>query len=152
MDFSLWWINGKDSSCNAGDAVSTSGLGRSPGGGNGNPLQNSWLGNLTDRGAWSRILAWEISQTEEPGGLQSIMLQRVGHNLATKQQNPKARAHKTDQKHSKICLWLKEFNDLLKKVNSTKNMIGWPWWIFCHLFSNETIWVAMGGKAYNHIS
>ena len=52
----------------------------------------------------SRILGWEISQTEEPGGLQSIMLQRVGHNLATKQQNPKARAHKTDQKHSKICL------------------------------------------------
>ena len=53
----------------------------------------------------SRILAWEISQTEEPGGLQSIGLQRVGHNLATKQQqNSKARAHKTDQKHSKICL------------------------------------------------
>ena len=32
------------------------------------------------------ILAWEIPQTEEPGGLQSMGLQRVGHNLATKQQ------------------------------------------------------------------
>ena len=28
------------------------GLGRSPGGGNGNPLQCSCLGNLMDRGAW----------------------------------------------------------------------------------------------------
>ena len=28
----------------------------------------------------SRILAWEIPWTEEPGGLQSIGLQRVGHD------------------------------------------------------------------------
>ena len=34
----------------------------------------------------SCILAWEIPWTEEPGGLQSMGLQRVGHNLATKQQ------------------------------------------------------------------
>ena len=34
----------------------------------------------------SSILAWRIPWTEEPGGLQSIGLQRVGHNLATKQQ------------------------------------------------------------------
>ena len=33
----------------------------------------------------SSILAWEISQTEEPGGLQLMGLQRVGHDLATKQ-------------------------------------------------------------------
>ena len=30
------------------------------------------------------ILAWEIPPTEEPGGLQSIGSQRVGHDLATK--------------------------------------------------------------------
>ena len=30
----------------------------------------------------SSILAWEIPWTEEPGGLQSMGLQRVGHNLA----------------------------------------------------------------------
>ena len=58
MDFSLWWISGKDSACNAGDAVSTPGMGRSPGGGNGNPLQNSCLGNLTDRGAWGATVHW----------------------------------------------------------------------------------------------
>ena len=34
----------------------------------------------------SRILAWEIPWTEEPGGLQSTGLQRVRHNWATKQQ------------------------------------------------------------------
>jgi len=35
--------------------------------------------------AHSSILAWEIPWTEEPGGLQSIRLQRVGHELVTKQ-------------------------------------------------------------------
>ena len=31
----------------------------------------------------SSILAWKIPWTEEPGGLQSMGLQRVGHDLAT---------------------------------------------------------------------
>ena len=35
-----------------GDMGSIPGLGRSPGRGNGNPLQYSCLGNLMDRGAW----------------------------------------------------------------------------------------------------
>ena len=34
--------------------------------------------------AHSSILAWKIPWTEEPGGLQSMGSQRVGHNLATK--------------------------------------------------------------------
>ena len=32
----------------------------------------------------SSILAWRIPWAEEPGGLQSMGLQRVGHHLATK--------------------------------------------------------------------
>ena len=36
--------------------------------------------------ALSRPLAWNIPWAEEPGGLQSTGSQRVGHNLATKQQ------------------------------------------------------------------
>ena len=32
----------------------------------------------------SSILAWRIPWTEEPGGLQSMGSQRVGHNRATK--------------------------------------------------------------------
>ena len=51
-----------------GDAGSIPGLGRSPGEGNGNPLQYSCLGN-----------PW----TGEPGGLQSRGTQRVGHSLET---------------------------------------------------------------------
>ena len=38
--------------CNAGDPGSIPGLGRSPGEGNGNPLQHSCLENPMDRGAW----------------------------------------------------------------------------------------------------
>ena len=34
----------------------------------------------------SSILAWEIPWTEEPGGLQSLGLQKVEHESATKQQ------------------------------------------------------------------
>ena len=40
----------KNLSANAGDAGSIPGLGRSHGGGNGNPLQYSCLGNSMDRG------------------------------------------------------------------------------------------------------
>ena len=43
---------GKESACNAGDLGSIPRLGRSPGEGNGNPLQYSCLENPTDRGAW----------------------------------------------------------------------------------------------------
>ena len=42
----------KESACNAGDLGLISGLGRSPGEGNGYPLQYSCLENSMDRGAW----------------------------------------------------------------------------------------------------
>ena len=47
------------------------GLGRSPGEGNGNPLQYSCLGNSMDRGAWQATVHG---------------VQRLRHDLATKQQ------------------------------------------------------------------
>ena len=56
---------GKESACNAGDLGSIPGSGRSPGEGNGNPLQYSCLEN---------------PRMEEPGRLQSMGSQRVGHN------------------------------------------------------------------------
>ena len=52
----------KNLPANAGDPGSIPGSGRSPGEGNGN------------------LLAWRILRTEKPGGLQSMGLQRVGHN------------------------------------------------------------------------
>ena len=42
----------KASACNAGDPGSIPGLGRSPGEGNGNPIQYSCLENPMDRGPW----------------------------------------------------------------------------------------------------
>ena len=44
--------DGKESACNAGDHGSIPGSGKSPGEGNGNPLQCSCLENSMDRGAW----------------------------------------------------------------------------------------------------
>ena len=45
-------LDGKESTCNAGDSDSIPGSGRSPGEGNGNPLQYSCLENPMDREAW----------------------------------------------------------------------------------------------------
>ena len=54
----------KNSRANAGDAGLTPGLGGSLGGGNGNLLQYSCLGNPTDRGVWeARVHAVTKSQT-----------------------------------------------------------------------------------------
>ena len=44
--------DGKESACNAGDPGLIPGLGRSPGEGNGYPLQFSCLKNSMDRAAW----------------------------------------------------------------------------------------------------
>ena len=61
--------SGKEPTCHAGDIRDTGSipeLGRSPGGGNGNPLQYSCRDNPMDR--------------EEPSRLWSMGSQRVGHN------------------------------------------------------------------------
>ena len=63
----------KNLTADAGDLGSIPGLGRSPGEGNGNPLQYSCLENPMDRGAW-RATVHEVA--------------RVGHDLATKPPPP----------------------------------------------------------------
>ena len=56
--FNFYWSivsgrsDGKESACNAGDPGSIPGSKRSPGEGNGIPLQYSCLDNSMDRGAW----------------------------------------------------------------------------------------------------
>ena len=47
---------GKESACSAGDPGLIPGSGRSPGEGNGNPLQDSCLENSMNRGAWQATL------------------------------------------------------------------------------------------------
>ena len=59
--------SGKEPACHAGgigDTGSIPGSGRSPGGGNGNPLQYSCLENSMDRGAWWATVHEIIDTTE----------------------------------------------------------------------------------------
>ena len=58
----------KESACNAGDWDSISGLGRPP---------------EKEMATHSSILAWKIPWTEEPGGIQSIESQTIGHDRVT---------------------------------------------------------------------
>ena len=64
----------KESACNVGDPGSILGLGRSPGEGNGNPLQYSCLGNPMDGGAWQATVHG---------------VARVRHDLVTKPPPPR---------------------------------------------------------------
>ena len=98
---------GKESACNTGDPGLIPGSGRFPEEGIGYPHQYSWallvtqtVNNLpamqetwVQSQGWedplekgkaihSSILAWRIPWTEKPGRLQSMGLQRVGHNWA----------------------------------------------------------------------
>ena len=68
----------KDLSANAGHACSILGLGRS--------LDEEMAPH-------SSILTWRIPWTEEPGGLQSIELQRVGHDRVTSAHTLQQRTH-----------------------------------------------------------
>ena len=74
----------KDSPAKVGDTSLIPGLGRSPGEGNGNPLQYSCLKNPMDRGASLAII---------------LGVARVQHDLVTRQTNKKevwSIANKTD--------------------------------------------------------
>ena len=57
-----WWLSGKESICNAGEI-------QVPSLGGADPFKK-------EMGIHSSILAWEIPWTEEPGGLQSMGLQK----------------------------------------------------------------------------
>ena len=100
---------GRESACKAGDPCLIPGSGSFPGEGIGYPLQYSWvslvaqlvknLPAMWEACVWSlgwedpleesmathsSILAWRIPWTEEPGGIQSMGLQRVRHDWVTK--------------------------------------------------------------------
>ena len=96
---------GKESACNAEDPSLIRGLERSPGEGVGDPLQYSWASLMAQcvknlpamQETWVCSLGWQdpleegvathsiflpgdSPWTEEPGGLQSMGSQRVGHD------------------------------------------------------------------------
>ena len=64
----------KETACNAGDLGSMPGSGKSPGEGNGNPLQYSCLGNPMVRGAWQATVLGALRKGTR----------KSRHNLATK--------------------------------------------------------------------
>ena len=68
-----WWLSSKEATYNVGDMGSIPRLGRSPGEGNGNPLQYSCLANPMCRGVWQATVYGVI---------------RVGYDLATKPPPP----------------------------------------------------------------
>ena len=71
-----WWFSSKESACHAGDAGSTHVLGRSPGGGHGNPCPRLEAVFLPGESHGQRSLA----------GYSVWGCKRVRHNLGTKQQ------------------------------------------------------------------
>ena len=89
----LGGLDGEESACNAGDLGSIPGLGRSPRGGHGNPLQYSCLENPP----WA----------EEPGGLQSMGSQESDtpeHTCRiTRPQGLCMLLGKTRQDHNRYC-------------------------------------------------
>ena len=61
-------------------------------------MQETWVQSLgqedpleKEMETHSSIIAWKFLWTEEPGGLQSMGSQRVGHDLVTKQQREEIR-------------------------------------------------------------
>ena len=72
-----WWLSGKNLPATQETWVRSLGEEDSPGEGNDNPQEGPLEKEMTTQ---SRILAWEIPWTEEPGGLQSMGSQRDSHN------------------------------------------------------------------------
>ena len=87
--------DGKVPACKVGDPGLIPGSGRSPGGGNGNPLQCSYLENPMDREAWQA--------TVQGGAKSRTRLSDFTHS---------ARAYHSDKEGNTV-------KDLLRKVNKT---------------------------------
>ena len=94
----------KSSACNAGDLGLIPGSGRSPGKGNGNPLQYSCLENPMNRGIWQVTIHG---------------VARVRHNLATKTKQTKMGDRSGKQmllKHSAFMIFYNICNLLKTKI------------------------------------
>ena len=81
---------GKELACNAQDTGLILDSGRSPGEGNSNPLQS---------------FCWRIPWTEKPGRLQSMGLQRVRQDLATKQEQRHPHSRYRSASKKTFCVW-----------------------------------------------
>ena len=86
----LWYSDYKKSACSAGD-----------------PGLDPWEDHLEKvMATHSSILAWEIPWTEQPGRLQSIWLQIVGHNWATNTHTHTHITHNMQRSYCSSLSWL----------------------------------------------
>ena len=123
----------KNPPANAGDPGLIPKSGRSPGVGNGNPLQYSCL----DKSPWTEEYPWteQYPWTEEPGGLQSMGLQRVRHDWVTEYHQSLIRWDH---------LWRKEWDPEIWDGESK-----WSWEIWTPKFHRTSL--SDGGKPYFHL-
>ena len=103
--------DGKESACNVGDLGSIPELGRSPGGGDGNPLHYSCLENPTDKGAWWSITIELKSRTR--------LSDEHTHRL---QSGKKQGCLLWPQLLNDICNFLKNANKITLKINMEKEV------------------------------
>ena len=78
-------LDSKESACNVGDLGSIPGLGRSPGGGHGNPPQYSWVSLVAQTvknlpamwKTWARSLGWEDALEKGIAASSSVLAWRI---------------------------------------------------------------------------
>ena len=143
----------KNLPANTGDMCSIPGLGRSPGGGNGYPLQYSCLGNSMDTGAWQAVhggteldttsdLAWTKFQEARKVSAESdlndkewpttgdLVAQMVKHLPAMQE----------------TWVWSLGCEDSLEKETATHSMGNFMekggWWATVHGVSKSQIWLS----------
>ena len=136
----------KESACNVGDLSLIPGWGRSPGEGNGYPLQYSWLEDFMERGAWQAIvhevvkrqtqLSWELGtgydlSGTQPRGFGILGAPSAGHKHQPilwkglcQGASPLTPGWDNGMGLSQMLGWVHTMG--IYKAN-TKN-IGWVWW------------------------
>ena len=85
-------------------------------------MQETWVQSLSqedplekETATHSSILAWEISWTKETGRLQSMALQRIRHNLVTKQQQKELKNKQTMMNNT-----INAIKNILEGINNRK--------------------------------
>ena len=122
----LWWLSGKKSTCSEGGAEDSGSIL-----GSGRFLEE-------EMAAHSSMLAWKIPWSEEPGGLQSMGLQRAGHDWVTK--------HNTEQLVVQYCAVYilrnaSTINIFSKKVMYLLNLGTWiTYYIPIYALLSKNVW------------
>ena len=99
-----WRLSGKEFTCSAEDAGSIPGLRRSPGVGNGNPLQYSYLKNSMDKGPWHGLHSMGLQKGQRLLNDWAYMLEtRPSSQWITKGKRPKSQVIKraSEQVHER---------------------------------------------------